>query len=140
MLFEIAFVIACVASVLYLVLCTLVNGVLYAIDMHHEHLTDYVIVSIAIPNDECPQNRPLQFVIQNTGDQVVQSVTWSVIIKKSGFSSNQIEDASLKYEEDKILKPNEIWSVCYEFPNLKKRFENYSELTHQIVNKTVLFE
>ena len=139
MLLEIVFILACIGTIIYLVFSALFSGVLYAIDLHHEYLSDQVIVSTIYLADDCPQDRPLQFIIRNTGDEVIENIAWSVVFKQPGFSSNLIEDASLTYEEDKILKPDESWSVCYEYPKLKREVVDYSDVNYHIINKIVTF-
>lgn len=59
----------------------------------------------------CPATHPVMVGFSNNGKRVVEAVTFSVDIKRRGFSSNI---AAVTYQtSDKILQPGESYALCY---------------------------
>jgi|JI10StandDraft_1071094.scaffolds.fasta_scaffold184411_2 hypothetical protein len=88
---------------------------------------------------------PLAVSIHNKGKRTVTKVAWSFSVYREGYSSdltiaddtastvdNIIFFEGNRYESDKILKPGEIYEVCYPLPIL--RGDNSPDLLKYVIN------
>jgi len=108
----------------------------YVISGHREKEQESVSVAVSYVPDSCGKDSPLSFKITNGSKKIANKVSWNIIATEKGSSSNTVDyesflsyqgeystsyhsENSTPYSTDKILKPGELFSVCYKAPLIK---------------------
>jgi hypothetical protein len=72
---------------------------------------DKVIIFADYHKSDCQTGYPYYYIIENLSDKIVTKVTFTVEVKKKGFSSALNSYTSI--DEDKILNPKERYTRCF---------------------------
>jgi hypothetical protein len=100
-------------------------------------LNKKVIVSVAYDPNICSLKTPLLVNIRNNSSKTITKVWWNVDIFVAGYSTN-ISGFDNSYSSDKILKPGEGWTSCYQLPSsLKVGNQPLNSLRYTISNQWV---
>lgn len=99
-----------------------------------------VSIMIKYSPEECGRQYPIKVIIRNSSSGVVSKVEWDIAAHRPGFSTDIAESGYHDYSQDRILKPNEGWQICFEAPRLKEDIKNLSELQYSAINKSVTFQ
>ncbi len=106
-----------------------------------KEIEDKVSIRAFYPKEgPCSKDFPYQYVVFNESGKVVEKVTFTVGIKRSGFSSNINRYTSI--DEDKIIPNNEGWSRCFraEDANQYGRYLTEKDVDIVITYKDVKFK
>jgi hypothetical protein len=79
----------------------------------------------------CSKDFPYQYVVFNESGRVVEKVTFTVRIKRSGFSSDINRYTSIS--EDKIIQNEEGWGRCFRAEDANQYGKNLTEKDVDIV-------
>lgn len=128
----------------------------YMVSGHREQEQELVSVAVSYVSDSCGKDSPLSFKITNGSKKIVNKVSWNVIATEKGYSSNVVDyksfpsyqgeysksyhsENSTPYSIDRILKPGELFSVCYKAPLIKGNFPP-QKLIWRVSNKYSEFQ
>jgi hypothetical protein len=99
-----------------------------------------VLVTIKYDEKGCGTDYPIAVTIRNRSRKTLKRIEWRVEAYRHGYSSN-LNDGYDSYTSDKILAPDERWSMCYRLPiKLNQWKQNASTLEYKISGKYVYFE
>jgi hypothetical protein len=104
-----------------------------------------VTISIKYDTSLCTNEYPLLANIKNGSNKTVKKISWNVAAYRPGYSNNIVEyeaytsEHSAPYESDKILSPNQGFSLCYKPPQLSSGIEP-TAVTWNAVSKNVVFQ
>ena len=127
--------------VLVLIILTILAIVSFFVyEKHRDALKKSVAVSVVYSLSSCNHSYPLLIGIRNNSSKTVKKVEWWIEVYIPGHSTN-IAGVYNNYSCDKILKPGEVFTSCYELPGMRVRAKNldFGSLRYVISSKYVDF-
>ena len=97
-----------------------------------KEIEDKVSIRAFYPKEgPCSKDFPYQYIVFNESGKVVEKVTFTVGIKRSGFSSDINRYTSI--DEDKIIPNSGAWSRCFRAEDANQYGRNLTEKDVDIV-------
>ena len=127
-------------GIIIAVIALLYYACFYLPDQNRKILQEKVVVTVLWDTTKCGVEYPLFISVNNNSNKIMSKVTWAVEAYKPGYSTN-LAGYNNDYCCDKILKPGEIWTLCYRVPSsLKAEAKPISTLEYRIAYKNVYFQ
>jgi len=125
----------------------IVAGLIYFIyyqDSQRQKERDLVQLTIKYDEKKCGNKFPLIITVENLGKKIVNRISWNIAAYRPGYSSNVIKygygsySSNSPYSTDKILKPGEMITFCYQVPPLTGNYDPLI-LRYEVINKAISF-
>lgn len=106
---------------------------------------DSVSVSVMYAPLICAEGYPIAVNFKNGTSRTIKKITWNIVARKPGHSSNVIEyspyssEYSTSYSSDKILAPGDVYALCYTSPKLQTGLSPDS-VDWDVSSKSVIFD
>ena len=110
-----------------------------------ERQREAVVISVKYDTTTCTSEYPLLANVKNGSNNTVIKINWNFSAYKPGYSNNVVayegytSEYSTPYESDKILAPNQSFTLCYKAPKLKEEIAA-TAVTWSVVSKSVVFQ
>lgn len=100
-----------------------------------------VKITVEYSLEKCTKDYPLYITITNGANKTINSVSFYLDITRKEYSTNIADYLGNQYTSDKIIKPDSIFSSCWNY-KLDPKYEKYNipnNLNFEIWNKSVWF-
>ncbi|MFZ2289209.1 MAG: multidrug transporter [Halopseudomonas yangmingensis] len=89
-------------------------------------------IRIEYAPQQCEFGKPLLVRIDNRSERTAQRISWQLLARQPGYSSNLIDTGSTDagWETDRALAPGEQWQHCLRLPRLRSGYQP-AELEYQ---------